>query len=239
MKTLIPVFLMLIVIQGRLAFGQDAVKKRMPLFVSHLSEENKAILRRKGAPKHFFLTKLICFKAKCRGFIGWRKNQRGHRFKGYKDGGKVPRKPANKPVIEKDTVVIAENIATPPQNDIASANAKQEQRFVLDEVLFEVNSAHLNEHFTYRLDSLVEILMVDERLVAKISGHTDNTGNESRNSKLSLARASAVADYLVKNNISQQRISFEGLGSSRPIASNQTGEGRRKNRRVEIILSAH
>jgi outer membrane protein OmpA-like peptidoglycan-associated protein len=239
MKVHATFFLVLMAIQGHIAFGQDDVKKRMPLFVSHLTEENKAILRRKGAPKHFFLTKLICFKIKCRGFIGWRKNQRGHRFKGYKDGGKVPHKPIGKPDIQKDTVIITQNIAVPVQKNIENESVKREQRFVLDEVLFEVNSAHLNEDFTYRLDSVIEILAVRPVLDVKISGYTDNTGNEFRNSKLSLARASAVADYLIKNNIAEQRISFEGLGSSKPIASNQTEEGRRKNRRVEIVLSAH
>jgi outer membrane protein OmpA-like peptidoglycan-associated protein len=237
MKILLCFLSISIISQAPLVLGQDAVKKRMPLLVSHLSEENKAILRRKDAPKHFFLTKVICFNIKCRGVIGWSKNQKRHRFKGYRDGGKVSRKPAAKPLVKKDTMVIAKVIAAPLPPDTLQSVA--DQRFILDEVLFEVNSAQLNEHFTYRLDSLIKLLSSHERLYVKISGHTDNTGNESKNLKLSKARASSVASYLIKSNIAEQRISFEGLGSSKPIDSNETEEGRRKNRRVEIVLSEY
>jgi outer membrane protein OmpA-like peptidoglycan-associated protein len=236
----IPLMLFLIIITF-IAFnpasGQDGVKKRVPIMVSHLSEDNKAILRRKEAPRHYFLTKIFCFKKKCRAYIGWRKRQRAQRFKGYKDGGKISRplkpKPVSAPPVRKDTVIVQ------PVDPIVHVDtiAMAKQVFVLDEVLFEVNSAHFNERFIYRLDSLVKLLEDHPKVSAAISGHTDNTGKESHNLKLSKDRAQAVAIYLTKNNIEKDRISFEGWGSSKPIAGNGTEEGRRKNRRVEILIS--
>ena len=206
--------------------------------VSHLSAENKALLRRPAAPKHHIFTKLICFKIPCRKYIGWRKKQRSMRFKGFKDGGKVPR-PAKTRVIQKDTIIVRDTTIAklaPPRQPATDTSAR-ERIFVLDEVLFELNSARFNEKFVFRLDSLVQLLTAHQSLMADISGHTDNTGNDSYNLKLSHDRAAAVATYLIGNNISRNRISFKGLGSARPIADNKTEQGRRKNRRVEIRLS--
>ena len=220
------------------AEAQDGVKRRKPLVVSHLSAENKALLRRPAAPKHNIFSRLICFKVKCTKYIGWRQRQRSMRFKGYKDGGKVPR-PSKEPVIQDDTLIFGRDTAVvklaplPPAADTTT----QDRIFVLDEVLFELNSARFNEKFIFRLDSLVQLLAAHKSLMAEISGHTDNTGNASHNLKLSYDRAAAVADYLIRNNITRDRIAFEGLGSRRPIADNRTEEGRRKNRRVEILLS--
>lgn len=212
--------------------AQEAAHKRMPLFVSHLSAENKALLRRKGAPQYSIFTKVICFKKMCRGYIGWRTNQRNTRFKGFKDGGKIPRSNKKQPetFIKKDT--IPANIISPPIQ-VDTTHVIKEQIFVFDEVLFDINSAQLNTCLTYRLDSLVKILKNDNTIKVKITGYTDNKGGESYNLKLSKDRAGSVAAYLVKQQIRQPRISFDGLGSKKPIANNKTTEGRRKNRRVE------
>ena len=222
-----------------IAEAQEGVNRKKPLMVSHLSAENRVLLTRPGAPKHTIFSKLICFKVKCRNYIGWRTKQRSMRFRGYKDGGKVPL-PGKVPPIQnnvplpvRDTALV--NVAPPLAPPDTSAG--RERIFVLDEVLFELNSARFNEHFIFRLDSLVRLLAKHKRLKADISGHTDNTGNTSYNLKLSNDRAAAVANYLIVNNIAPNRISFEGLGSARPIAENKTEAGRRKNRRVEIRLS--
>lgn len=221
------------------AEAQDGAHRSKPLMVSHLSAEDKSLLRRPAAPKHNIFSKMICFKVKCTNYIGWRKRQRSMRFKGYKDGGKVPRPPKEPVIQDKPTIVVRDTILVnlgprPPASDTL---ATKDRIFVLDEVLFEVNTARFNVKFIFRLDSLTLLLAVNENLRAKISGHTDNTGNESHNLKLSDDRAAAVADYLIRNNISRDRISYVGLGSTRPIADNKTVEGRRKNRRVEILLS--
>jgi outer membrane protein OmpA-like peptidoglycan-associated protein len=216
--------------------GQDAVKHKLPLAVSHLSTEHREMLRRPAAPKHNFLTKILCFKKPCRGYIGWQNRQRRQRFKGYKDGGKVPIPVQPKKMITPDTVIARQG---PPLTTEKTDNIRvsADQLFILDEVLFELNSATLNKNFTFKLDSLIKLLEAHPELKAHISGHTDNSGSEVYNLKLSKARAQSVANHLKKKSISADRISAEGFGNLKPIASNQSKEGKRKNRRVEILLS--
>jgi OOP family OmpA-OmpF porin len=73
--------------------------------------------------------------------------------------------------------------------------------------------------------------------VLRVSGHTDSTGSDGHNQKLSEDRAQAVADYLMnKGAIAKSRISVVGYGKHRPVASNSTEEGRQQNRRVEIDI---
>lgn len=220
------------------AEGQEGANRRKPLMVSHLSAEDKALLRRPAAPTHNVFSKVMCFKVPCRKYIGWRRKQRGMRFKGFKDGGRVPR-PVESPVIQNDPIILPDTaiVKLAPPQPAAVTTVIQERIFVLDEVLFELNSARFNEAFIFRLDSLVQLLKEHRNLKADISGHTDNTGDASYNLILSRDRAAAVATYLINNNISRDRISHKGLGSTKPIADNNTNEGRRKNRRVEILLS--
>jgi outer membrane protein OmpA-like peptidoglycan-associated protein len=70
----------------------------------------------------------------------------------------------------------------------------------------------------------------------EISGHTDKTGSEPVNFKLSEARAKTVVDYLVQKGVDQARMEFKGYGSLQPIADNATAQGRAKNRRVEFKI---
>lgn len=216
--------------------AQENARRKKPLFVSHLSAENKKLLYRKEAGRHTIFSRLICFKKKCRGYIGWRKKQRSHRFKGYKDGGKTPKPRITEPALKGDTL-FAERLPQPVIQNFDSVSLPIEQLVILDEVLFEVNSARLNHNFTFRLDSLAAFMLKNTRLKAKITGHTDKSGSESLNLKLSNDRAKAVADYLITKGVRLVRITYEGKGSSQPIASNASIQERRKNRRVEIILS--
>ena len=70
-----------------------------------------------------------------------------------------------------------------------------------------------------------------------VSGHTDNTGDETGNLRLSRKRAEFVMEYLIANGINSSRISAKGLGPNSPVASNDTSEGKAKNRRVEVVLN--
>jgi outer membrane protein OmpA-like peptidoglycan-associated protein len=69
-----------------------------------------------------------------------------------------------------------------------------------------------------------------------IEGHADARGNEEKNLKLSKQRAEAVRDYLVSEGVPAERVIATGFGETRPVASNDTSEGRANNRRVEIVL---
>lgn len=70
----------------------------------------------------------------------------------------------------------------------------------------------------------------------EINGHTDNIGKEADNQKLSEKRAEAIVDYLVSKGIEKRRLSAAGFGSTQPIASNETEEGRKKNRRATFLI---
>ena len=70
----------------------------------------------------------------------------------------------------------------------------------------------------------------------EIIGHTDDKGDERDNMSLSKLRAASVRDYLISNGVDASKMITTGMGETRPIASNDTKEGRAKNRRVEILV---
>jgi len=74
--------------------------------------------------------------------------------------------------------------------------------------------------------------------VVSIEGHTDNMGSEEYNDKLSKDRARSVVDYLVRHNVDKGRLISTGFGLTKPIATNDTDEGRQKNRRVEFHIKS-
>ena len=103
-------------------------------------------------------------------------------------------------------------------------------------VAFMESSADLRESSYPSLDKLVDFAWHCGDAVIVIAGHTDSTGDEGWNQRLSRARAQAVADYLAGNGIRAERLVVEGRGSAEPIADNSTRYGRRLNRRIEFEL---
>jgi len=139
------------------------------------------------------------------------------------------KKPAPKLVVNPDTLVAAQPVPEPPV-------LKRDSLVVLSEFSFEVNRATLRADHYSALDSIINFMVDHPTLVVKISGHTDNTGDESHNMRLSTNRAKVVAEYIIGNGIDLDRVTFEGFGSGKPIAPNNTLQGRGKNRRVEILM---
>lgn len=107
---------------------------------------------------------------------------------------------------------------------------------ILKYLFFEKNSARILPESEDQLIMLADILMSAEGSMVEISGHTDESGTEEGNQKLSLSRAQAVVNFMVMLDIDAARMSYKGYGSTRPIADNKTEEGRNKNRRVEFLL---
>jgi OOP family OmpA-OmpF porin len=104
---------------------------------------------------------------------------------------------------------------------------------------FELDSAKIDSASSQILENAFQILKENPNLSVEISGHTSSEGDGDRNLALSLARAEAVKQYLVRRGIDQARILTVGHGSDVPVADNATDEGRRKNRRIEFrILTA-
>ena len=104
-------------------------------------------------------------------------------------------------------------------------------------ITFATGSADLNPSFFGVLDSVALVLKEYDKTTIDVSGHTDSTGSAQKNQALSGQRASTVAQYLRTKGIADQRIAADGYGSTRPVASNETTEGRQKNRRVELTLA--
>ena len=84
---------------------------------------------------------------------------------------------------------------------------------------------------------MVAYLKAHPQEMIDIAGHTDNSGPERINKKLSAERAKTVAAYLIANGIDKNRVRHAGYGSSKAIATNDTEDGRRQNRRVEFTLN--
>ena len=101
---------------------------------------------------------------------------------------------------------------------------------------FARSSAELGTAGYAVLDELIQIAVDCPAASIRITGHTDNTGDESVNAALSRARADAVADYLVAGGINGSRIEVRGAGSSEPLVSGADARARQLNRRIEIDL---
>ncbi len=110
------------------------------------------------------------------------------------------------------------------------------EKIILNNLYFDANKAIIKAESFEELNRLYEFLKVNPGTKIEIGGHTNGLCSENYCQKLSLSRANAVRDYLVTKGIDSVRITTFGYGSSQPIDSNETTEGRRKNQRVEIIF---
>ncbi len=108
------------------------------------------------------------------------------------------------------------------------------RRIVLRALHFDFDKATIRPDARPVLDEAVRTLRDEPGIIVIAEGHTDSVGSEQYNQRLSLRRAEAVKDYLVRNGIEASRIRVEGRGESDPVASNATAEGRAQNRRVEL-----
>ncbi len=107
---------------------------------------------------------------------------------------------------------------------------------VLKNIFFDFDKSDLLTESYIELNKLLEYLNKNTRIIIEIGGHTDNSGSVDYNKKLSESRAKAVYDYLIKAGIDSNRLSYFGYGFSKPIADNNTEEGRALNRRTEFRI---
>jgi len=111
---------------------------------------------------------------------------------------------------------------------------EERKQFTLENLLFENNSAVIDEQSYPILNKLVDFLRNEQDAQFEIAGHTDNVGGEKDNQLLSENRAKAVIAYVVANGIDNSQLVAKGYGESAPMADNATGEGRAQNRRTEV-----
>lgn len=106
-------------------------------------------------------------------------------------------------------------------------------------VNFAFNSSELTSSAKNNLNKLAEVLINNPDTNINIYGHTDSKGADAYNQTLSEKRANAVVNYLVSSGVAKSRMTAKGLGETEPIATNETEEGRAKNRRVEFAITAN
>jgi OmpA-OmpF porin, OOP family len=119
-----------------------------------------------------------------------------------------------------------------------SAPVSKDTWFEFDRLNFETNSAVLRADSRDQLTNIAAILTAYPAAHVKIGGYTDNSGNSTANRQLSQARAEAVRDALTGLGVDPSRVEAEGYGDEHPVADNNTAEGRAKNRRVAINVTA-
>lgn len=107
--------------------------------------------------------------------------------------------------------------------------------FVLEGVNFESGKSTITQDSYVSLMKVVDIMETFPESTFDIVGHTDNIGSKDKNMTLSADRANAVKNFLVEKGIAESRMTTQGLGDTKPVASNKTPEGRAQNRRIEFI----
>jgi outer membrane protein OmpA-like peptidoglycan-associated protein len=107
----------------------------------------------------------------------------------------------------------------------------------MGDVLFETGKFELKPAARERLAKVSGILLAYPTLNVAVEGYTDSTGSDEFNQKLSEQRAGAVRDYFVEAGVAEGSVTSRGFGKAQPVASNDTADGRQRNRRVELVVS--
>jgi outer membrane protein OmpA-like peptidoglycan-associated protein len=124
-------------------------------------------------------------------------------------------------------------------NELANLKAQQTGRglvLTVGDVLFATGKAEVSSGGQRSIDKLADFLKAYPRRNVLIEGHTDNTGDQDFNIKLSQQRADTVRDRLVEKGVAAQRIRTKGYGAKFPVVDNDTTGGRQQNRRVEVVI---
>ncbi len=113
---------------------------------------------------------------------------------------------------------------------------KMPEIFIAARIHFETSSSELTSKAKKELNEVIEMMKEKKSIKIRVEGHTDSRGAAQTNYKLSLDRANIVKDYLINNDIPEDRMVVVGYGEDMPIDTNNTAEGRKNNRRVDVIV---
>jgi len=162
---------------------------------------------------------------------------------GESNGGKWSNDPKD-PVIKPGEVLVVVDVVTAKAVEIRMVEVKAADMadalatkgtVSIYGIYFDVDKTDIKPESAKTLDEMASLLKIDRSLKLEISGHTDSTGDKDHNMKLSQGRAAAVVDVLVKKyGIDPARLQANGYGDTKPVAANDTEDGRAKNRRVEL-----
>lgn len=106
-----------------------------------------------------------------------------------------------------------------------------------ESITFDFDSAKLNPQFVAPIQDVALSLQKYPNTIVQVIGHTDSIGSIEHNNQLSQQRAQSVANVLLNSGVGAGRLRVIGVGSTRPVASNETAAGRAMNRRVEIVIT--
>jgi len=133
--------------------------------------------------------------------------------------------------VTADTLVVEHNIR------VAELCARAFATFDTGPINFFESGTEFRSSAYPRMDRVIALASACEHSSIEVTGHTDASGSESSNQRLSLQRANAVGDYLARGGIDRPRLVIAGMGASMPVADNETRYGRSHNRRIEITLT--
>ncbi len=122
------------------------------------------------------------------------------------------------------------------KNDIPLQPIELNATVRLKNIQFETNSVKLLSVSMVELDKLVQLMQENKQIKVQVNGYTDNIGKPADNLKLSNNRAKAVADYLISKGVDAKRLTWKGFGETKPVADNQSEQGRALNRRTEFTI---
>ena len=140
--------------------------------------------------------------------------------------------------LELKAITLPPAVLASVPGEVLATKARAKRKFRLPDAVFDFGSATLSSAAEAAIWLVVKALTETEgTFFVRIEGHTDSVGSEEYNKKLSLRRATAIANEMTeKFGIPEERVIIEPYGETRPIATNDTREGRQLNRRVDIIL---
>jgi outer membrane protein OmpA-like peptidoglycan-associated protein len=205
----------LILLKGKI----ECAERRKPLdasiyIINNEQNDTLSVLRANAATGEYLIT------LPAGGSYGIAVEAEGYLF--YSDHFEIPEETAYR-AVEK-------NIALLPF--VKSSG----QKIILKNIFFDFAKATLRKSSNAELNRLAYILEEYPQMRIRITGHTDSVGSQSYNQKLSEDRAKAVATYLIKKGIAENRLEYLGAGETAPIAANSTEEGRQQNRRIEFEI---
>ncbi len=157
---------------------------------------------------------------------------------------KIPFRYVDEPMLNNSSYFYIDNVSiiqlsepeeVAPEGNIIFPDINIDEPLVLDNVLFDFNSSTMNPSSFGQLDSLV-FFLEENALNIEVRGFTDSIGSETYNLALAKARSNSVASYLIEKGIKEDRVKAVGFGELLPTSSNESDEGRKQNRRVEIIF---
>ncbi len=181
---------------------------------------------------HFSMRKVVRIVSQ-EEYDKWVKEQQSYYLSTIRGTNEDPRKDE---LLGVEITQRAQDFSQAVEKALAAENA-EEKIIRLNYVYFETGSAKLTDISRYELSNLGQTMAAHPNMTIEVAGHTDNVGDPAANLSLSQERARAVYDYLVNNgNVPASRMTVRGYGQIKPIDTNETEEGRAKNRRTEFQI---